>query len=401
MKPVLVLSLVLCESLVAPFAGATDKVPFQAQKARSARGFGVRADPARSRVATLRRGSGPGAETVKRERPLTTPNSNSKTGTQTRRAADEDTESVQTAAVPSSVQTHRVARGETLERIAARYDTTVSALAALNGLESGESMRQGQFLFVPGQSKTTSQTAPVQTKSVNAAWRRYAKPPKEKGVVNLSTPMARFVGLVVTKDGRLRTEAVRSLNGLMGAGGKHPPLPERLIRLLVQVSDTFGGQAIHLVSGYRTNSYYQDSRHRLSAAVDFAIAGVPNAVVCEYLRGLEDVGVGYYPNSSFVHLDVRNHSAYWVDYAGPGEPPRSSPNAIARSRVSKHRLLAELRALVEREKSSLEQAGSESSLDVPALTVPELDSPTDTRDANSDLGNRVDASQPPSAPVPL
>jgi hypothetical protein len=36
------------------------------------------------------------------------------------------------------------------------------------------------------------------------------------------------------------------------------------------------------------------------------------------------VGVGYYPNSSFVHLDVRETNTYWVDYAGPGEAPRKT-----------------------------------------------------------------------------
>jgi hypothetical protein len=32
--------------------------------------------------------------------------------------------------------------------------------------------------------------------------------------------------------------------------------------------------------------------------------------------------VGYYPNSSFLHLDVRGYNSYWIDYAGPGEAPR-------------------------------------------------------------------------------
>ena len=44
----------------------------------------------------------------------------------------------------------------------------------------------------------------------------------------------------------------------------------------------------------------------------------------DYLRTLSDVGVGYYPNSSFVHLDVRDTNTYWVDYAGPGEAPRDT-----------------------------------------------------------------------------
>jgi hypothetical protein len=50
--------------------------------------------------------------------------------------------------------------------------------------------------------------------------------------------------------------------------------------------------------------------------------GVPNSALRDYLRTLRDVGVGYYPNSTFVHLDVRERSASWVDYAGPGESPR-------------------------------------------------------------------------------
>jgi hypothetical protein len=33
------------------------------------------------------------------------------------------------------------------------------------------------------------------------------------------------------------------------------------------------------------------------------------------------VGVGFYPTSGFVHLDVRKGpSFYWVDRSGPGKP---------------------------------------------------------------------------------
>jgi hypothetical protein len=95
----------------------------------------------------------------------------------------------------------------------------------------------------------------------------------------------------------------------------------------VRVSDTFGGRMIRVVSGYRTSSFFADSRHKHSAAVDFSIAGVPNAVVRQYLLMFDDVGVGYYPNSSFVHMDVRNGAMQWVDYAGPGEAPRLHPHA--------------------------------------------------------------------------
>jgi len=56
---------------------------------------------------------------------------------------------------------------------------------------------------------------------------------------------------------------------------------------------------------------------------------VPNTELRDYLRGnLKKVGVGYYPNSSFVHLDVRkDRSAFWIDYSGPGERSVYSENA--------------------------------------------------------------------------
>jgi hypothetical protein len=64
-------------------------------------------------------------------------------------------------------------------------------------------------------------------------------------------------------------------------------------------------------------------------AIDFAVRGVPTEVVRDFCNTLKDVGVGYYPKSGFVHLDVRNANARWVDESGPGEPPRyaSGPNA--------------------------------------------------------------------------
>ena len=56
-------------------------------------------------------------------------------------------------------------------------------------------------------------------------------------------------------------------------------------------------------------------------AVDFRVTGVPNEVVRDFCRTLKNTGCGYYPNSTFVHLDVRESSAFWIDYSKPGEPP--------------------------------------------------------------------------------
>ena len=55
-------------------------------------------------------------------------------------------------------------------------------------------------------------------------------------------------------------------------------------------------------------------------ACDFRVEGVKTTELRDYLRkAFDKVGVGYYPNSTFVHLDVRkDRSAFWIDYSGPG-----------------------------------------------------------------------------------
>ena len=103
---------------------------------------------------------------------------------------------------------------------------------------------------------------------------------------------------------------------------------ERLLTILTQVSDHFAGRPLRVVSGFRTTSWVEESKHPLGRACDFVVLGVPNKVLRDYLRTLDSVGVGYYPNSTFVHLDVRERNTYWVDYAGPGEPPRLTPTAV-------------------------------------------------------------------------
>ena len=45
-------------------------------------------------------------------------------------------------------------------------------------------------------------------------------------------------------------------------------------------------------------------------------------VLRDYVKTFDKVGVGYYPNSHFVHMDVRKQWTYWVDVSSPGQRPR-------------------------------------------------------------------------------
>ena len=78
-----------------------------------------------------------------------------------------------------------------------------------------------------------------------------------------------------------------------------------------------------MVSGFRpytTRQFTPHSNHNIGRALDFTVHGVPNETLRDFCRTFRNVGVGYYPNSSFVHLDVRDANAFWIDYAGPGKP---------------------------------------------------------------------------------
>jgi hypothetical protein len=111
----------------------------------------------------------------------------------------------------------------------------------------------------------------------------------------------------------------------------------RLMRLLYQTGKHWPGKRLEVVSGYRhpTVAKNPHSPHMQGAACDFRVEGVKAAELRDYLRrSFEKVGVGYYPNSSFVHLDVRkDRSAFWIDYSGPGERAvySATPNDDLRS----------------------------------------------------------------------
>jgi hypothetical protein len=78
-----------------------------------------------------------------------------------------------------------------------------------------------------------------------------------------------------------------------------------------------------LVSGYRPKS--AGSYHQSGRALDFRIDGVDNQALVAFCKTLPDTGCGFYPNSSFVHIDVRDAGAghvAWIDVSKPGEAPK-------------------------------------------------------------------------------
>ena len=115
------------------------------------------------------------------------------------------------------------------------------------------------------------------------------------------------------------------------AGDELAPRVHRIdpgLALRIQaLADHFGKPGapikMSIVSGMRPTSI--GSMHALGRAVDFRIEGQKNEDIVAFCKTLNDTGCGYYPNSSFVHLDVRDSGkghVSWIDMSGPGETPK-------------------------------------------------------------------------------
>ncbi|ANE73998.1 YcbK family protein [Dickeya solani] len=91
-----------------------------------------------------------------------------------------------------------------------------------------------------------------------------------------------------------------------------PALFDQLYRLQVMVGST---KPVQLISGYRSYSTNEDLRshskgvakqsyHTQGKAMDFHIEGVQLANIRKAAMKMRAGGVGYYPQSNFVHIDT-------------------------------------------------------------------------------------------------
>ncbi len=204
--------------------------------------------------------------------------------------------------------TYVVQRGHTLEGIAHRYHVGAQAILDANHLKDGQHLKPGETLLIPGVDE-----------------------PQAKGVhdvVHAFRQGEEFRIRVRDGRGKIPATALRSFERLMRQGesseGKRPPDP-RLVALIGTVSNHFGGKPLEIVSGYRAykpTQYTSRSNHNEAKALDFRVRGVRNEELRDFCLTLPNAGCGYYPNSTFVHVDTRDTKAYWVDLSHPGEPPR-------------------------------------------------------------------------------
>ena len=115
----------------------------------------------------------------------------------------------------------------------------------------------------------------------------------------------------------------------------------RLVQVLYSTARHFRSDHIYVVAGYRAPRIARKkgnpkSAHKRGVACDFRLDGVRIEAIRDYLRDTyHNVGVGYYPNSGFIHVDYRapgEPSYRWTDYSGPGSSHKAKGKRPGRSR---------------------------------------------------------------------
>lgn len=203
----------------------------------------------------------------------------------------------------------KVPRGITLSRIAELYGVSVRQIVRANRIADPDRLRAGQKLLIPGAEKVVELIPP---------------PPCYKDPVEiwrLHTQETHEIPLCYC-DGRPNEKTLDVLSNMSGPVRKPVPfqLHPRLLQLLQKVADKYPGKRIEIISGQRTRKNPgHESYHNKGQALDFRVAGVSNRELSRFVRRLRNVGVGYYPNSVFIHMDTRDYNAYWIDYSRPGE----------------------------------------------------------------------------------
>ena len=91
---------------------------------------------------------------------------------------------------------------------------------------------------------------------------------------------------------------------------------QRTLAMFADVADHWRGHTVEIISGYRAmRRESRTSPHRAARAIDFRIRGVSTIPVRDYMwTKFRNVGIGWYPEHRFLHLDYRpdRHDTAWT-----------------------------------------------------------------------------------------
>jgi len=154
-----------------------------------------------------------------------------------------------------------------------------------------------------------------------AAFAAPAAAPRERALSFFNTHTGERLRVTYCCDGRYRPEALRQINHILRDFrlGEVKEMDVNLLDLLSDLSLRLGSdEPFHVISGYRsprTNAMLRarggavtgvagGSLHMVGKAIDIRVPGVKLDRLRAAALSLKRGGVGYYPDSDFVHVDT-------------------------------------------------------------------------------------------------
>ena len=148
--------------------------------------------------------------------------------------------------------------------------------------------------------------------------------PNERIVRLYNTHTGESLRTIFWAEGEFIPEALQDINKLLRdhRNNKIAAIDPKLLVLLDRISAQYGNHpTMHVISGYRspetnemlhenTNGVAKHSLHMEGKAIDVRIPGEALDKLHKMAMAQKAGGVGYYPDSQFVHMDV-GRVRYW------------------------------------------------------------------------------------------
>jgi uncharacterized protein YcbK (DUF882 family) len=148
--------------------------------------------------------------------------------------------------------------------------------------------------------------------------------PAERTLRLYNTHTGESLRRVFWAEGQFIPDALKDINKLLRdhRNDQIAEMDPKLIVLLNDVGDKFGdNQVLHIISGYRSpesnarlaaasNGVARHSMHMDGKAIDIRLPGQNLARLHKAAVSMKAGGVGYYPDSQFVHMDT-GRVRYW------------------------------------------------------------------------------------------
>ncbi|HEX3693820.1 MAG TPA: DUF882 domain-containing protein [Polyangia bacterium] len=199
--------------------------------------------------------------------------------------------------------------------------------------EAGDSATEAPPAQRPGRHRRSKHTARFSGRVVAEENLRQEPLPPPSGHLVVATQGLKEEADVniFNEDGSYNIDSLRQVDHILRCRRTEDEkaIDPRLLTLLSHVYDHFG-KPLEIISGYR-NQRKQSSHHFSGTASDIRISGVSPKKVRAFAETLDTggMGIGIYPRSQFVHIDVRPAPSFrWVDYspansnASEKRPPR-------------------------------------------------------------------------------